>query len=144
MFKHKQKLSSSVITQYIKDVKTVLPCYGKQEKAFIKYLKQQLTDYLDQNSSITYEDLIHEFGYPANLIADYYQSIDEDILIHKLKIRKYFYSVIIAGILAVLFVSGLRYAVIQKIIYDTDHTKIQKLPTKYKSEPDPSTSTEKK
>lgn len=144
MFNHKQKFSSSVEKQYIKDVKTVLPCYGKQEKAFIKYLNQQLTDYSEQQSDVTYNDLVNEFGYPVNLIADYYQSCDEATLIHKLKIRKYFYSVIIAGIFAVLFVSGLRYAVIQKIIYDTNHTKIQKLPTKYKSEPDPSTSTEKK
>lgn len=144
MFRKSEKTSSSAIRQYIKDVKTVLPCYGKQEKDFIKYLKQQLTDYMEQKSLITYTDLVNEFGYPANLIADYYQSSDEDTLIHKLKVRKYFYSVIIAGILAVLFVSGLRYAVIQKIIYDTNHTKIQKLPTKYKSEPDPSTSTEKK
>ncbi len=144
MFKKIEKTSSSAVKQYIKDVKTVLPCYGKQEKDFIKYLKQQLTDYMEQKSLITYNDLVNEFGYPANLIADYYQSSDEDTLIHKLKVRKYFYSVIIAGILAVLFVSGLRYAVIQKIIYDSNHTKIQKLPTKYKSEPDPSTSTEKK
>ncbi len=144
MFKKIEKTSSSAVKQYIKDVKTVLPCYGKQEKDFIKYLKQQLTDYMEQKSLITYNDLVNEFGYPANLIADYYQSSDEDTLIHKLKVRKYFYSVIIAGILAVLFVSGLRYAVVQKIIYDSNHTKIQKLPTKYKSEPDPSTSTEKK
>ena len=144
MLKYKQKTSQSAIKQYTKDVKTVLPCYGKQEKDFMKYLNQQLTDYMEQKSFITYNDLVDEFGYPANVIADYYQSSDEDTLIHKLKIRKYFYSVIIAGILAVLFVSGLRYAVIQKIIYDTNHTKIQKLPTKYKSEPDPSTSTEKK
>lgn len=144
MFKKIKKTPSAVVKQYIKDVKTVLPCYGKQEKAFVKYLKQQLTDYMEQKPLITYNDLVNEFGYPANLIADYYQSSDEDALIHKLKIRKYFYSVIIAGILAVLFVSGLRYAVIQKIIYDTNHTKIQKLPTKYKSKPDPSTSTQKK
>lgn len=144
MFKKIKKTPSAAVKQYIKDVKTVLPCYGKQEKAFVKYLKQQLTDYMEQKPLITYNDLVNEFGYPANLIADYYQSSDEDTLIHKLKIRKYFYSVIIAGILAVLFVSGLRYAVIQKIIYDTNHTKIQKLPTKYKSEPDPSTSTQKK
>lgn len=110
----------------------------------MKYLNQQLTDYTEQQSDITYNDLVNEFGYPANLIADYYQSSDEDTLIHKLKIRKYFYSIIIASVLAVLFVSGLRYAVIQKVIYDANHTKIQKLPTKYKSEPDPSTSTENK
>lgn len=73
MFNHKHKLSSSVIMQYIKDVKTVLPCYGKQEKAFIKYLKQQLTDYLDQNTSITYkegEDSIP--AYEEDTIITYY------------------------------------------------------------------------
>lgn len=144
MFKNQQNSSTSAMRQYIKDVKTVLPCYGKQERAFIKYLRQQLSDHIEENPSITYDDLVHEFGHPGNLIADYYQSSDEDLLVHRLKIRKYFYSVIIACILAVLFVSGLRYAMLEKVIYDTKHTKIQKLPTKYKSEPDPSTSIEKK
>lgn len=144
MFKNPQNSSSSAMKQYIKDVRTVLPCYGKQERAFIKYLKQQLTDHIEENPSITYDDLIQKFGHPANLIADYYQSSDEDLLVHRLKIRKYFYSVIIACVLAVLFVSGLRYAMLEKVIYDTKHTKIQKLPTKYRSEPDSSTSTEKK
>lgn len=144
MFKNPQSSSSSAMKQYLKDVRTVLPCYGKQERAFIKYLKQQLTDHIEENPSITYDHLVHVFGHPANLIADYYQSSDEDLLVHRLKIRKYFYSVIIACVLAVLFVSGLRYAMLEKVIYDTKHTKIQKLPTKYRSEPDPSTSTEKK
>lgn len=144
MFKNPQNSSSSAMKQYLKDVRTVLPCYGKQERAFIKYLKQQLTDHIEENPSITYDDLIQKFGHPANLIADYYQSSDEDLLVHRLKIRKYFYSVIIACVLAVLFVSGLRYAMLEKVIYDTKHTKIQKLPTKYRSEPDPTTSTEKK
>ena len=144
MFKNPPSSSSSAMKQYIKDVRTVLPCYGKQERAFIKYLKQQLTDYLEENPSITYEGLVHEFGHPGNLISDYYQSSDEDLLVHRLKIRKYFYSVIIACLLAVLFLSGLRYAMLEKVIYDTKHTKIQKLPTKYRSEPDPNTNTEKK
>ena len=144
MFKNSSSSSSSAMKQYLKDVRTVLPCYGKQERAFIKYLKLQLTDHMEENPSITYDDLVHVFGHPGNLIADYYQSSDEDLLVHRLKIRKYFYSVIIACILAVLFVSGLRYAMLEKVIYDTKHTKIEKLPTKYESMPDPSTSTEKK
>lgn len=60
--------------RYLKEIKALLPVYGKYEKRFFRDIKDSIGELESEN--ITYEFLCKELGRPEALIVNYYQEID--------------------------------------------------------------------
>ena len=64
--------------RYIKEIKALMPVYGKYEKRFFHDIKASICE-LDAEH-ITYEMLCRKLGRPEDLIVNYYQEIDSTYL----------------------------------------------------------------
>ena len=69
--------------RYLKEIKALLPVYGKYEKRFFRDIKDSISELESEN--ITYEFLCKELGRPEDLIVNYYQEIDSHYLRKQLK-----------------------------------------------------------
>ena len=69
--------------RYLKEIKALMPVYGKYEKRFFHDIKDSICE-LDAEH-ITYEMLCLELGRPEDLIVNYYQEIDSTYLRKQLK-----------------------------------------------------------
>lgn len=70
---------------YYKNVKKLMPLYGKREKEFLKSLEERLEVLKDCG----YDNIVEELGEPKDMISTYYQNIDNDDLLKKVSIRKF-------------------------------------------------------
>lgn len=91
--------------QYIKECKSILPIYSKDEKKFIKRLQENINLYENSHPNITYEDIKKNFGEPANIIMAYYQNIEMSELYAKIHKKKIIIGASIMIILILLFSS---------------------------------------
>lgn len=102
--------------KYYRDVKKLFPINGKQEKIYLKHLKQQIDEYGD----VSYNDLEETFGNPNQIYASYIESLDEDDVIKKVNqkklLKKLIMTCIICAIMITLFV-------FYKINQDTNESK---------------------
>ena len=73
---------------YIRNIWTLMPIHTKQEKKYIKYLKTTIEERAQQDDSLTIEDIKAEFGEPEDIVHDYIDSIDTDLLIKKISSRE--------------------------------------------------------
>ena len=100
------KSNSSLIRDYVKTVKSTFPTFGKFEKKYLSNLEVHLHEYLEENPSATYEDLVSEFGTPSSIISEYFSEIDEQYLLRQLKIRKHVKSAIAIILILALLLDG--------------------------------------
>lgn len=102
--------------KYYRDVKKLFPINGKQERIYLKHLKQQIDEYED----ISYNDLEDTFGNPNQIYASYIESLDEDDVIKKVNqkklLKKLIMTCIICAIMVTLFI-------FYKINQDTNESK---------------------
>lgn len=102
--------------KYYKDVKELFPINGKQEKIYLKHLKQQIDEYGD----VSYNDLEETFGNPNQIYASYIESLNEDEVINKVNQKKLLRKLIITCIICVLVLSLF---IFYKINQDTNESK---------------------
>ena len=91
--------------QYIKECKSILPVYSKDEKKFIQRLQQNIYLFESSNPNASYEEIKAHFGDPADVIMAYYQSIDMTQLYAKIYKRKIIKRLIIFIVIVLLFTS---------------------------------------
>ena len=72
--------------RYLKEIKAMLPVFGKHEKRFFSDIRESVKELGLQEA--TYELLCIELGRPEDLIANYYQNIDSLYLRKQLRYSK--------------------------------------------------------
>lgn len=82
--------------KYFKDINKLFPVHSYKEKKYLKDLKEQIDEY-DSNS---YQEL---FGTPIDVVIAYYESIDTEYILKKIKLKR---IVITVCILILLFVAS--------------------------------------
>lgn len=88
---------------YIRAVKKLFPLYGKQERIYVKNLRDALLEFAEEKEELCYEDLSEEFGSPSHVISEYFSEIDEERLFRQLRYRKYA-KILLAGALTVVLI----------------------------------------
>lgn len=73
---------------YLKQVKNLLPILSKQEKRFLRDLKNDIDEFSNIKPEASLEDLINEFGNPNDIVHDYIESVDLDYIIKRISTRK--------------------------------------------------------
>lgn len=76
---------NNMINEYVMKIKRCFPIHGREEKEYIRKLKQQIGEYEAGVAECTYDKLIAEFGSPLSVASEYFMNVDSDYLIKKLR-----------------------------------------------------------
>lgn len=89
--------------KYLRNCRRLFPIYGSYERQFMKKLKAQIENYLEDTTDASYNDIVAQFGSPTEVVISYYENVDEDALLKKanfIKQLRFFFI----GILTILIV----------------------------------------
>lgn len=95
---------NKVCKEYISDAKKFFPIMGKDERNFLRGLSRQLEEFCEEKNITSKQELFEQYRQPYNVANDYYESVDTEKIIKKIKFSKYvkvFVAVLIAAILIV-------------------------------------------
>lgn len=92
------------LKQYLKEIRLLLPIYGKEERIFIKDLKESIAEYIELNPSCTWEDVISNFEEPEDAVYNYITSLDQQQLCKRISLRKTIAKVIVVITVVVIVV----------------------------------------
>lgn len=93
-------VSDKEIKVYISKIKTLLPVYSKQERQFIGNIKAGIDSFLDSNKNATIDDIICQFGEPIEIVQGYIDSLDIDVLINRMSIKKILYRLFLLALMS--------------------------------------------
>lgn len=100
------KSNSPIIRKYLKNIKNAFPIFGKYEKNYLSNLEDHLKEYIDENPSANYDDILLEFGTPSSIVSDYFSGIDDCYLMKKLTIKKHIRRAIAVIIILAMLLNG--------------------------------------
>ena len=72
------------MNKYLREIKSLIPLNIKEKSEFINILRNQIIESQIED----YNDLIEHFGKPTEVVASFLTSIDSEILIKKLNIKR--------------------------------------------------------
>ena len=96
------------LKQYLKKVRLLLPIYGKDERKFIKDLKDSIIEFIEQNMGCTWEDIIDHFEEPQEVVYNYTSSLDQSQLCKRISLRKTINKAIVMITVAILVVLSIK------------------------------------
>lgn len=99
---------SKQLKQYLKEIRLLLPIYGKEEQIFFKDLKKSITEYIELNPGYTWEDVICHFGEPEDVVYNYITSLDQSQLCKRISLRKTINKAIVMITVAILVVLSIK------------------------------------
>ena len=99
---------SKLCNIYMGKIKSLFPIMGKSERKYVKAIKLNVNDYLADNPDSNLEDLYKEFGTPKDVINSYYDTIDTDNIIKRIKISRYIKALLTILIVCLLSLTFLR------------------------------------
>ena len=97
---------NSNVKQYLKEVAASLTCPRGVKAIFIRQLKCDVKDYVQNNPDATKEDLIREFGSPEEISAGFFDRDDYSAMLKKAKKRATFWMVLCIVLAIVLIISS--------------------------------------
>lgn len=96
------------LKQYLKKVRLLLPIYGKDERKFIKDLKDSIIEFIEQNMGCTWEDIIDHFEEPQEVVYNYTSSLDQSQLCKRISLRKTINNAIVMITVAILVMLSIK------------------------------------
>ena len=75
--------------KYIKNVKKLFELSSKDERSYLEDLKNRVMDFSEDFPLADYNDYVEHFGDPKDILILYYEHTDTDMLIRRIKVRKY-------------------------------------------------------
>ena len=91
-------ITQKEINRYIKDIKKELLYGTKESRQFLKELKQNVTDYAEENPNAEMAEVTEQFGKPEDIAATFFEQYDKNEIKRKVNVRR----VIIAAAIAVI------------------------------------------
>lgn len=94
--------NSVLIKKYMRDIKGLFPVIRRDDRLYLKKMRQNIDDYCESYSISSMEELYEEFGKPQDIVYGYYSMIDTAPLFSYIRFRrllKYF----LASVCVILF-----------------------------------------
>ena len=89
--------------QYIKNVKSLFPIIGKEEKKYIKQLSVEVEDCFANENFNNLDELNNKFGFPSDVVNNYFHLFDTNKLIKRIQISKWIkYTLVTLLIIALI------------------------------------------
>ena len=98
-----KKKGNKEIKRYLKEIKNLLPVYGRKEKAFVMMIKTSILETYGTESTVGYDMICSEFGSPKEIVISYFAEVDDDELYKRVRFSK---MIKIAAIFIVLIVAA--------------------------------------
>ena len=98
-----KKKVNKEIKRYLKEIKNLLPVYGKKEKAFVMMIKTSILETYGTESTVGYDMICSEFGSPKEIVISYFAEVDDDELYKRVRFSR---VVKIAAVCIVLIVAA--------------------------------------
>ena len=89
---------------YIRQVKAIFPLYGRERRRFINDLKEAVESHIEDTKDGSYEGIVKHFGSPAEVVSDYIEGMDSEVLYRKIIFRRRILT--IAGIVLIAVLVG--------------------------------------
>ena len=105
MITHKQ------INKYIKDIKKELLYGTKESRQFLKELKQNVTDYAEENQNADMAEVTEQFGKPEEIAATFFEQYDKNEIKRKVNVRRV--AVIVGIMMFLVFAIGVSVIVME-------------------------------
>ena len=96
---------NKVCKEYISDAKKFFPIMGKDERNYLHGLNGKLEEFCEDKDISSKQELFEQYRQPYEIANDYYESVDTEKIIKKIKISKYVKTLIIVVILAISIIS---------------------------------------
>lgn len=96
------------LKQYLKKVRLLLPIYGRDERKFIKDLKDSIIEFIEQNMGCTWEDIVDHFEEPQEVVYNYTSSLDQSQLCKRISLRKTINKAIVMITVAILVMLSIK------------------------------------
>lgn len=90
--------------RYLKDIKLLLPIFGKEEKKYYQQLKKHIIKTF--NNQTSYSEILEEVGEPYEVVQAYYEEVGIKQFMFRLRLQKYIHYISIV-IIATTIVLGL-------------------------------------
>lgn len=110
----RHKTLNREIKRYIVSVKSYLICDWRTRQKFLKDLKNDINDFVDEKEDVTMDDIRDRFGEPEKISRSFLEGAD----LKKIKRRMSFGKTIIVGVIAALLIwlGALLFAVIHPYV----------------------------
>lgn len=107
--------------QYYREIKTIFPSKGKNERRLLKRYKSRITELCDTTPDITYDAILQELGTPIDVITDYYENVETEYLMKRLQTTKLIRHVIYIMLIVTLLLLIVSIAFNYKLYIDATH-----------------------
>lgn len=77
-------MTNREIDQYIKNIKLLMPISSKKEKRFLEDMADSIQSHFSTNPTVSYNDIVNQFGMPEQVVCDYISSQDSNQLTKQL------------------------------------------------------------
>lgn len=105
----------TVTRQYIREVKTLFPSRGKQEREYIKKLAITIDEFCEEEQVETKQSVYEKYGKPIDIVHDYYSALDTVAIVKRIRltstIKFGMVSLIGIALIAAIIYSFSRYAI---------------------------------
>ena len=77
---------NSYTKQYIREVKSLFPSKGKQERDYLKKLSITIDEYCEEEQINNKQDIYKKYGKPIDIVYDYYSALDTEAIVKKIRL----------------------------------------------------------
>lgn len=110
---------NTICKQYIKNAKSFFPNIGKEERKYLKNLELTISEYCEEQSISSLEELYKDVGMPFEVVNNYYENINVNHILHQINrkkiIRLSLLAIIFSLLLALLGYSIIAYSELQML-----------------------------
>lgn len=99
---------NNFVKQYLHRIKKHLYVHGSTKKEILKNIETDLTSYIEEQETATYDMLVDVFGAPEEIAADYIREQDSTALCKQLSGKKCVFAACLVCALAAVFAGGVK------------------------------------
>lgn len=96
--------------KYISSVKSLFPILGREERKYIKNLKSEIENFIEDNEITAMEELFQKYGSPNEIISNYYSEMSLDNMLKKIN-KKRLLKIIVTVFIIILLIVLITYFV---------------------------------
>ncbi len=107
------QVTEKELKQYFRQIRLLMPVFGREEKQFLRDLRESVADFMEANPGCSLEQIEERFGEPKEIAADYLSNAATLGLCKKISIRKY----IRRGIALIMVLALLTFGIYNGLLY---------------------------
>jgi len=109
------------LNRYYSEIKKHLSIDKKAKRKFICELENSIDEYLCNNTKVTYQEILDEFGTPESIALSFMEQEDSEETVKRASQKRKLYGFIIISIILLIIITIATYAFVVLDTYNTNH-----------------------